>query len=203
MKRVDICCPDCFAHNLIDILEGIKIDEVDLPMVSVYGDYETIKPIFESLIRCGIDVDLGVELEDYDFSGYIREYELCLSKDGVCVEKIWHETDTSTGYYGSEPNVAFVHEDCNSKILKSIDSDLVFEFGYEESGEDEDHECRDTSIDNTNDNDDYDLEIKNEDGANGFTVSKSDDSGYRSFSYYTTGKLTNKKIDKFIKKLGF
>lgn len=206
MKRIEICCPDCFAHNLIDILEFVKTDEFDLPMVTVYGDYEIIKHILESLIRCDVNIDLGIELEDYDFSGYVREYVLSLSKEGVCVEKLWHETDTFNGYYGSESNVAFVHEDCNSKLLNSIDSDLVIEFGYkesEESDEKKDHEYKDDPKDNINDKDDYDLEITNEDGNNGFTVSKTDDNGYRSFSYYTTGKLSKNKIDKLIKKLGF
>lgn len=193
MKRIEICCPDCFAHNLIDAFETIHSD---YPMLSVYGDYKIIKPIFESLIRYGLDIDLGVELEDYNCSGYTKEYNLCISKNGVSVEKLWHETDTYSGYYGSEPDIAFVHEDCNSAILKHIDSTVMYEFGYEDSDE-KDEENIDLETDNS-------LEINGEyddvpgDDTNGFFVSTYDNGVSPSFHYYIADELTSDKIDEVL-----
>ena len=52
-------------------------------------------------------------------------------------------------------------------------------------------------------NDDYEDEVEDKDDIHGFTLSNTDDNGYRSFSYYTTNSLTEEDIQSMIEKMGF
>ena len=93
------------------------------------------------MLTNGVKIHNSIELEDYDISGYDKEFELMLTQDGVAVSKMWHEDNEwhKAGYYDTGADVAFVHEDCNSKILTHIASDEMYEFAV---GEECKHECK-------------------------------------------------------------
>lgn len=112
------------------IVEKLKYIQDEYPVVSVYGKFEIIKELLESLIASGIKIYNSIELEDSDVLGYDREFELSVTKDGLSVCKLWHEDNEycKAGYYTSGGNTTFVHEDCNSSILSHIDSDDIYEF---------------------------------------------------------------------------
>ena len=129
MNRLDFDCPFDLADTITALLGDI---DDDYPVISVYGKYDVIKDILEDLIASGVSIANEIELQDYDVAHYDKEFVLYLTKNGVNVEKTWNN---DTYYYGSA-DISFIHEDCNSKLIKYVDSKTIYEFGY-----DEDDEC--------------------------------------------------------------
>ena len=129
MNRLDFDCPFDLADTITSLLGDI---DDDYPVISVYGKYDVIKDILEDLIMSGISIANEIELQDYEVSNYDKEFVLYLTTDGVNVEKTWNN---DTYYYGSA-DISFIHEDCNSKLIKYVDSKTIYEFGY-----DDDYEC--------------------------------------------------------------
>ena len=129
MNRLDFDCPFDLTDTITALLGDI---DDDYSVISVYGKYDVIKDVLEDLIISGVSIANEIELQDYDVSYYDKEFVLYLTKNGVNVEKIWHN---DTYYYGSA-DISFIHEDCNSKLIKYVDSKTIYEFGI-----DEDDEC--------------------------------------------------------------
>ena len=98
----------------------------------------------EDLIAGGVSIANEIELQDYDVAHYDKEFVLYLTKNGVNVEKTWND---GTYYYGSA-DISFIHEDCNSKLIKYVDSKTIYEFGYDEDEDECDcDECDDSEDD--------------------------------------------------------
>ena len=129
MNRLDFDCPFDLADTITALLGDI---DDDYPVISVYGKYDVIRELLEDLIMSGVSIANEIELQDYDVAHYDKEFVLYLTKNGVNVEKTWNN---DTYYYGSA-DISFIHEDCNSKLIKYVDSKTIYEFGY-----DEDDEC--------------------------------------------------------------
>lgn len=129
MNRLDFDYPFDLADTITALLGDI---DDDYPVISVYGKYDVIKDILEDLIASGVSIANEIELQDYDVAHYDKEFVLYLTKNGVNVEKTWND---GSYYYGSA-DISFIHEYCNSKLIKYVDSKTIYEFGY-----DEDDEC--------------------------------------------------------------
>ena len=134
MNRLDFDCPFDLADTITALLGDI---DDDYPVISVYGKYDVIKDILEDLIASGVSIANEIELQDYDVAHYDKEFVLYLTKNGVNVEKTWNN---DTYYYGSA-DISFIHEDCNSKLIKYVDSKTIYEFGYDEDDECDCDEC--------------------------------------------------------------
>lgn len=134
MNRLDFDTPFDLADTITALLGDI---DDDYPVISVYGKYDVVKELLEDLIASGVSIANEIELQDYDVTYYDKEFALYLTKNGVNVEKIWHD---DTYYYGSA-DISFIHEDCNSKLIKYVDSKTIYEFGYDEDDECECDEC--------------------------------------------------------------
>ena len=88
--------------------------------------------IFKAFICLDYDIDGLVELSHFEYDGYDKEYVLGVTEDGVTLDKIYDTEDER--YLYSECDVAFVHEECSSKLLlEYIDSDIYVTL--EECGE--------------------------------------------------------------------
>ena len=188
--------------------------ESDYPTISVYGKYDVIKNILEKSIIHGASIIDGIELEDYEVDYYDKEFILCLEKYDsitVSVQKAWYEDNQwhKAGYFDGEADIAFVHADCNSKLLKHIESDIIYEF---EIGE-EDCAANIEAVDSCSEcNCDEDQNspqkyVKYFTGTNddmhGFTASKSDGNSYRAYSFYTTSQLSKADIQSLMQEAGF
>ena len=134
MNRLDFDCPFDLTDTITALLGDI---DDDYPVISVYGKYDVIKDILEDLIMSGVSITNEIELQDYDVAHYDKEFVLYLPKNGVNVEKTWNN---DTYYYGSA-DISFIHEDCNSKLIKYVDSKTIYEFGYDEDDECDCDEC--------------------------------------------------------------
>lgn len=115
-----------FSERLIFLVNNI---DDTYPVITVYGKYDEIKTLMECLITKGIKIDEGVYLEDKEMSGYDKEFVLYLTIDGVAVNKIWHDDNKygEAGYSYSEGDISYIHSNCNSKLLKSINSNVICE----------------------------------------------------------------------------
>ena len=131
MNRLDFDCP----FDLADTIAALSGDiDDDYPVISVYGKYDVIKDILEDLIASGVSIANEIELQDYDVAHYDKEFVLYLTVNGINVEKTYDaESDV---YLSGSADISFIHEDCNSKLIKYVDSKTIYEFGY-----DEDDEC--------------------------------------------------------------
>ena len=131
MNRLDFDCPFDLADTITALLGDI---DDDYPVISVYGKYDVIKDILEDLIASGVTIANEIELQDYDVAHYDKEFVLYLTKNGTNVEKTYDVE--SDAYLSGSADISFIHEDCNSKLIKYVDSKTIYEFGY-----DEDDEC--------------------------------------------------------------
>ena len=170
--------------------------------------------IFKAFICLDYDIDGFVELSHFEYDGYDKEYVLGVTEDGVTLDKIYDTEDER--YLYSECDVAFVHEECSSKLLlEYIDSDIYVTL--EECGEcdecelftkcdgccmKDDEKCDDEDEvkkpksefstkecvkENVKVKDDKTVHEMNEsDDSHGFTVSDYTDHGYHSFSFYSS-----------------
>ena len=138
MNRLDFDCPFDLADTITTLLGDI---DDDYPVISVYGKYDVIKDILEDLIASGVSIANEIELQDYDVAHYNKEFVLYLTTNGVNVEKTYDvESDT---YLSGSADISFIHEDCNSKLIKYVDSKTIYEFGYDEDDECGCDECDD------------------------------------------------------------
>ena len=132
MNRLDFDCPFDLADTITALLGDI---DDDYPVISVYGKYDVIKDILEDLIMSGVSIANEIELQDYDVAHYDNEFVLYLTTNGVNVEKTYDvESDT---YLSGSADISFIHEGCNSKLIKYVDSKTIYEFGYDE----DDYDC--------------------------------------------------------------
>ena len=132
MKDVDTIKYDDPFEIVEAVDKVMKTIEDDYPVVNIYAKYDAIKEIFKAFICLDYDIDGLVELFSYDIDGYDKEYVLGVTEDGVTLEKIYDTEDER--YLYSECNIAFVHEECSSKLLlEYIDSEIYVTL--EECGE--------------------------------------------------------------------
>lgn len=187
----------------------------EYPVITAYGKYDVIKELLEEFLANGFEINGCICLEDPDATGYDKEFALYLTEDGVSVCKIFENGK----YLNEYPDVAFVHEDCNSKMLKNIESKLIFEFVFNEHDEKDDDDlccddcdcyecdnrirskdikCHETVADKL-------VEYSKDDNGDlhGFTVSKGDGDSYMSYSLYTSNKLSLRDIQSLMQEKGF
>lgn len=168
--------------------------------VSAVCHYEIATALLSELIQS--EVPIGqIDISDYEWSGYTKEYVVSLMDGHVycnpayVTEKRGYSHDT---YLETYADIMYVHQDCNSKILKYIDCDKIFEFAVEElDGIDEDKmccsgcaDCEDTDDEITTHHSNSVTVSRDKFGTpTGFTKSWFRDNGdgvsqYSSYSYY-------------------
>lgn len=117
--------------------------------VSVFCHYQHASKLIQSLIReYNLKIN-GIELNSQDSNGYDKELQVSLYNGSICCYPIYrtvHEGYQKDGYLETWSDVAIIHEDCNSKILKyieSYDSDNFYEFAIHDDTDDMDHDYDD------------------------------------------------------------
>lgn len=152
--------------------------------VNAVCHFELAAELTEELIKQGCKISC-LDIHDYKYMGYIYEFVVSLLKDEIIVEPAYKYSKDgyrSDGYVGLGGNVVYVHEDCNSKLLKFIDTHEVYEFGIENANGNSDNDivtCHRSK---------YETVCKNKNGVpTGFTKtwSASNESGISSTSTYS------------------
>ena len=137
MKRVEFNCYNDLVGTMQTLITCSSEDEYKV--ISVIAHYDVIKRLFEELVLYGEKIGGIIELANSEYTNYNKEYLLYLTEDGIAVEKLWCDEDgqKEPHYFTSCGDVVFLHEDCNSKIVDTIESSVILEFGFDEDDLDE------------------------------------------------------------------
>lgn len=166
--------------------------------VSAVCHYDMATALLSELIQS--EVPIGqINISDYEWSGYDKEYVISLMDGNVyCspayrMKKDGYHRDS---YLETYADVMYVHQDCNSMVLKYIDCDKIFEFSVNDYDEiDDGYECCDCHSELNEDeivshNSNYVTVSRDKYGTpTGFTKSWSRNNGdgvtqYSSYTYY-------------------
>lgn len=125
------------SNNMIhDLLRGSEC-------VSAVCHYELATVLLSELIQS--DIPIGqIDISDYEWSGYDREYMVTIMDGNVyCNQAYGRKVDgySKDEYIESSSDIVYVHQDCNSKILKYIDCDEIYEFSIYDVDDFDDFEC--------------------------------------------------------------
>ena len=159
--------------------------------VSAVCHYDMATALLSELIQS--EVPIGqINISDYEWSGYDKEYTVTIMNGNVYCSPLYgmkkdgYSRDT---YLETYADIMYVHQNCNSMVLKYIDCDRIFEFSVEES-DDCEEECLDNSDDITTHHSDSVTVSRDKFGnPTGFSKSWFRDDGdgitqYSSYSYY-------------------
>ena len=166
--------------------------------VSAVCHYELATALLSELIQS--EVQIGqIDLTN-EWTGYDKEYFVYIVDGCVSCEPAFRSVNDGghNKYLEMAADIMYVHQDCNSKVLKYIDCDKIFEFSVEElDGIDEDEmccsgcaDCEDTDDEITTHHSNSVTVSRDKFGApTGFTKSWFRDNGdgvsqYSSYSYY-------------------
>lgn len=166
--------------------------------VSAVCHYELATTLLSELIQS--EVQIGqIDLTN-EWTGYDKEYFVYIVDGCVSCEPAFRSVHDGghDKYLEMGADIMYVHQDCNSKVLKYIDCDKIFEFAVEElDGIDEDEmccsgcaDCDDTDDEITTHHSNSVTVSRDKFGApTGFTKSWFRDNGdgvsqYSSYSYY-------------------
>ena len=166
--------------------------------VSAVCHYEIATALLSELIQS--EVHIGqIDLTN-EWTGYDKEYFVYIVDGCVSCEPAFRSVNDGghDKYLEMGADIMYVHQDCNSKVLKYIDCDKIFEFSVEElDGIDEDEmccsgcaDCEDTDDEITTHHSNSVTVSRDKFGTpTGFTKSWFRDNGdgvsqYSSYSYY-------------------
>lgn len=166
--------------------------------VSAVCHYEIATALLSELIQS--EVQIGqIDLTN-EWTGYDKEYFVYIVDGCVSCEPAFRSVNDGghDKYLEMAADIMYVHQDCNSKVLKYIDCDKIFEFAVEElDGIDEDEmccsgcaDCEDTDDEITTHHSNSVTVSRDKFGTpTGFTKSWFRDNGdgvsqYSSYSYY-------------------
>ena len=171
-----------FCEILNGTIERIHNDNY----VSVVAHYDEARFIIQELIYYGYILN-SIDLDNPDWREYVNEYEIYVIDGEIYCEKLRREN----GYYNSSASIVFFLDDVSSKVINSFkDASLMYEVHLED--DEDDCECDDCDhYDSCHlkeiEKNGYNLkEDADEDGTHGFTLSKTDENGYSSYSFYST-----------------
>ena len=166
--------------------------------VSAVCHYELATALLSELIQS--EVQIGQIDLTHEWTGYDKEYFVYIVDGCVSCEPAYRSIRSGghDKYLEMGADIMYVHQDCNSKILKYIDCDKIFEFSVEEFDESDEDEmccsgcadCEDTDDEITTHHSNSVTVSRDKFGTpTGFTKSWFRDNGdgvsqYSSYSYY-------------------
>ena len=110
--------------------------------VSAICHYEMATALLSEIIQA--DVPIGqIDISDYEWSGYDKEYAVTLMDGNVYCNPLFgmkKKGYSRDGYLGSYADIAYIHQDCNSKLLGRLEYDKAYEFAVMELDEIDDYE---------------------------------------------------------------
>lgn len=191
---------DNLTNNIVNEYQELK-DEFD--SVGVIAKYEEARNIIKNLIERGFDIG-NVELCDEEYNRYDKEYLISIFDEEIYCEPLF----VDESYLSSFNEVLYVMDNCSSKVLDSCDYDKAYEVCMNENSRNKSYDCHDSCNECCADcdccdeeYDEYDDEYDDE--MHGFTVSKNDETGYKSYSFYSTEYIDEENIVRILEKLNF
>lgn len=115
-------------RNITDFVDKVttifySLTELDeLNDISVIAKYENMKVILQQFICYGFDI-CSIQLNHPDVNCYKDEFVLHIIDGAIFVEPMKHDGK----YLSVESTVAFILDDCNSRLISAVDSNYVYE----------------------------------------------------------------------------
>ena len=133
-----------FFEDIYELSNNMICDTlIDSKCVSAVCHYELATALLSELIQS--DIPIGqIDISDYEWSGYDREYMVTIMDGNVyCNQAYGRKVDgySKDEYIESSSDIVYVHQDCNSKILKYIDCDEIYEFSIYDVDDFDDFDC--------------------------------------------------------------
>lgn len=150
--------------------------------VGLYCHYELAKDVLSELIIAGLPI-YDISLTSPDFDGYEKEFCIDIIDDGIFVEPFWSENHDR--YLMDEVDIAFIHGDCSSKVLESIESNNMRTFfvkGYDEIVDKKEPQCTPSEVGEMH----------------GYSFSGCDENGSWCKSFYSTKEFSVDEIKKIL-----
>lgn len=190
------------TFNTIEDLAQRMIDEShkdDGLIVSAICFYEYGTALISELLKRDIAVE-NIEITEQCMDGYDKEYLICIYDDILNVEPLYRK-DCENGYVYCGGNITYIHQDCNSRILKFVSSDDIIEFKIEEIDDDNEGCCEETT--NHSLGESTQLHFNDDGELTGFTKSWNKSVfGVDAYSTYTIYSNSREEIDTYAKALG-
>lgn len=111
-----------FACDVSGVYERVTSDD-EYNSVDVVAKYEDAKNIIAELVENGHDLAHISDFARPDHDNYNDEYLIALDHEGIWCEPAKREN----GYLYATGVVCYVMDNCNSKIISSIQSKVVYE----------------------------------------------------------------------------
>ena len=191
-----------YVEDFTDYIYDMVADDEDL-FVAVVAKFEEAQKILKSAMAYGnVNFDY-LHIESPLMAGYEDEYVLDFWMNDETLEIGCEPLKRDGEYINPCGDITFIFDNVSSKVIPLCEGSEVYFVETEEEDEcNEDcHAC--CECDCRKDNVFVECSTDNGGDTHGFTASKSDDSGYYSFSYYTTDKLSNEDIRSMLKEYGF
>jgi hypothetical protein len=120
-------------EDLFDVAEAMydEIVENKKEEVMFVGHYEDAIEVVKELLMYEDVVPFSIELQPDFIAGYTKEYYVSLNEDlELWCEPAWYEEKEF--YLMTDTDVAFIADDCNSSILKTIFTNETVEVSFNE-----------------------------------------------------------------------
>lgn len=167
-------CEDLVC-NAVAVLGTVRKNDI-YNDVAIVAKYEETRQIIKELVSFGYDLR-SIQLEDNCYGGYDAEYVISICNiDGE--DEIWCEPMLrEDGYISDESTVIYVLDNCSSKVIPYCNGTVVYEVSIgDECDCDECCECGEETK----------LAIDSDGDMHGFSVNRSDENGYSSYSFFST-----------------
>ena len=105
-----------------EVIENFETLDEKYPCITFIAKYTEANAIIKELVNIGNNI-ASIELHNEKFDGYSDEYIIGLDSEGIWCEKFKSEN----GYLQDESSIAYIMDNCCSKVIKHCKSDLVYE----------------------------------------------------------------------------
>lgn len=179
------------ANDIVKNLESIrKIDGYN--DVAIVAKYEEARQIIKELVCIGYDLR-SINLHDEMWENYDAEYVISITNiDGE--NEIWCEPMLrEKGYLTDDSPVIYVLDNCSSKVIPYCKGKVIFEVTVGDK-EECDCDCEEFDYDfcagcnscECDKGNDKEIAIEKDGDMHGFSVNRSGENGWSSYSFYST-----------------
>lgn len=175
MQNVYFEAYEDLACDIADKYDSLNSNE-EYKDVAVIAKYEEARQIIKELMCIGYDLH-SIVMHDVEYDGYEAEYIISLYDDELWVEPMMRES----GYITDDSPIMYVLDNCSSKVVPYCKGKIIFEVTVGEEEYDCDECCGCCECNN-----DKEISIESDGDMHGFSVNRSDENGYSSYSFYST-----------------
>lgn len=164
-----------FTSLACEISDNFDMVKDEFGDIAIIAKYEEAKEIIAELVCIGHSL-VSIRMSRPEWDGYCDEYIISLNHDGI-----WCEPMKMNGkYITDESTMIYIFDNCSSAVIPQCKGNILLEVGIADEEEfdcDECYGCCECS---------NELTIESDDNMHGFTVNRSDENSYYSYSFYST-----------------